>query len=154
MQIEQQVPSLQICKRLKDLGFPPNDTEFVWMHERETGTGAAVYTVCRRPPEYSDPGEMDLATEFGWMNDTQYSNMLEDWYSQIAAPTVAELGEALPPYVTTQRDPVGWWRPIEIKGNDVYPCTVIAERTEAEARARFWILLRENMEPTIDPEER
>lgn len=76
MQLEQQVTSLELSKKLNELGVP-QESLFRW-YENLRHTESGVYC--------------DL-----WSNWDEYDG---DW---VAAYTVAELGELLPPYIGSHK---------------------------------------------------
>jgi len=112
MTIEQQVPSLELCKRLKELGYPQNSL-FYWVIEELHQEFAIVVYRC--------------GCEKGLITSKSYS-----------APTVAELGEMLPPKQPNFPIKFDKWR--TIMGN----FEVISADTEADARAKVMIYLLEN----------
>lgn len=77
--LEKQVPSLELCKELKELGFG-SDTAFTWVKDFNTG-------------EYK---LQTFYTQFFGMVTNYHAAGMEDTKNPMfPAPTVAELGEAL-----------------------------------------------------------
>ena len=103
MELTKQVPNLQLCKKLKELGWD-KETYFVWSPiPKVVGKNGICETV-----------GYDLA-----INGKQRTYGSKVCYP---APTVAELGEALPKWAE----------------HDNFFAT-----TEADARAKMWIYLKE-----------
>lgn len=116
MNLESQVVSLELAKRLKEFGVK-QESLFCWS-ETETvpqGRDFRLY----------------------YKGENAGSNLLD--YS---AFTVSELGELLPYSSPSSRDDTGWYmnviNPLE-KWKKMYPCN-----TEANARAKMLIHLLEN----------
>ena len=70
MKLEQQVPTLELCKKLKDLGYPQEGLWF-WAVEMKMGNETNKWSLC------------------------QHSHLLPE-HPKYVAPTVAEMGEWLP----------------------------------------------------------
>lgn len=114
MRLESQVCSLELAKRLKELGVK-QESLFYWHHEN-----GKDYV------SYADPSFCLCP------------------YEKISAFTVAELGELLPAGMLSSRakDNTGWYiqviTPVD-KWNIMYAC-----ETEADARAKMLIYLSGN----------
>lgn len=127
MTIEQQVPSLETCRRLKELGYPQASSSFYWMKMLDPN-------IYGKKPEH--PYQLRRNDEETW-GDDRFSVDKGDF----AAPTVAELGEALPPYTRSY---------FATKLGNQWNCTLTMKsdiqffgETEAKARALMWIYLKE-----------
>ena len=145
MTIESQVASLELCQKLKELGYP-QESLFCWVPN---------------PPSYVESYRLRSMAERGTYGRDVY----------ISAPTVAELGEMLPwkieklwtsPNKTEIRD---WYLDIykhdfekrvgdTNKWNVVYSSNQInfihlADQTEANTRAKMVIYLLENKFVTL-----
>ena len=126
MELNKQVASLELCKRLKELNVP-QESLFYW--------GA-----------YENPlqkifKESDTITEnWGLFSTFKNEKCPPDYI--IAAFTCSELGEMLPYGSPTSRDETGWYMnviaPLE-KWKEMYPCY-----NESDARAKMIIHLIEN----------
>jgi len=132
MELTKQVPSLELCKKLKELGWD-KETLYGWYTDE-----------CKFYVEYDAvaESESELAREHG------------AFYTPIRiepAPTVAELGEVMPCKVKIS----GMDMYLEtVKHEDYFECyykflnvacsVFFQEATEADARAKMWIYLKEN----------
>lgn len=129
MKLEEQVVSLELAKRLKELGVK-QEGNFVWV----------IYKLSRL---IILVGERDAPCQ----NDIKEC---------VLALTVAELGEMLPPsYHSYKTHGFGWWmryesRSTDLEGYPTYPLcrgfldgVAIEEKTEADARAKMLIHLLE-----------
>lgn len=85
MKLEDQVVSLELAKRLKELGVTQKSAFYWATSEVKCGTVS---------------GELDL----------ELSNYASGDYDNCSAFTVAELGEIIPPYFHTHRLKDGSWR--------------------------------------------
>ena len=120
MNLEQQVCSLELAKKLKELGVK-QDSIFDWVFGFDANKGKKDY--------------------FLWLM-SPYNRENLKWPEQYSAFTVAELGEMLPKGHHTYQADNGWYVPPfnSIKNwNTQYPC-----KTEANARAQMLIHLIEN----------
>jgi hypothetical protein len=118
MKLEEQVVSLELSKKLRDLGVE-QESLFYYVLRGELLAG---YELCYRVGE-----------SIGY---------LEQYFKEvISAFTVAELGEILPPLVTSARgeDGVGWYIMHDIGGITEH----VSDMTEANARAKMLIELIE-----------
>jgi hypothetical protein len=122
MKLERQITSLELSKRLKELGVK-QDTYFWWVQQVDEIPSKSG----RHLPSYE-------AVDSWVVIDRQGQHGQES----IVAFTVAELGEMLPPNSFSGRDQHGiiCWR-----YND---STEYGGATEAEARAKMLIYLLEN----------
>lgn len=120
MKLEHQVVSLDLAKRLKELGVE-QESLFVWL---------------QRKPETADE-------EPQW-----YLKHNGDWpvgmkvYNYAFAFTVAELGEILPKYTASYQDRLDWC--IDNAETDPSKAIALHAKTEADARAQMLIYLLEN----------
>lgn len=115
MKIESQVTSIEISKRLKELGVK-QESLFVWVK--------------------GFPNRLE-------MRDTDDSKKWSD-IRMFSAFTVAELGEMLPIDFWTQKVQEGGWKTKEIfsRHNSIAP--MYFEETEADARGKLLIYILEN----------
>ena len=118
MDLSMQVCLLELSKRLKELGYPQ---EGLWYRIKKIN------------------GDWDLVCfSDGVLEDT------DEYTEKIVAPTVAELGEKLPDkyftYKTMNKFPVA-----DLLHEDCMPNVwCFTSDTEANARAKLWIYLKEN----------
>jgi len=128
MNLEDQITSLEISKRLKELGVKQ---ESLWMWRK--------YSLCDGPKLFLSPSK---GTELAVL-----SGKLEYEYR---AFTVAELGEMLPMelkteiYFETTRYAKGRWMVTYRKREAGHPFILTEEATEANARGKMLIYLLEN----------
>ena len=84
--IEKEVPSLELCKKLKGLGFPQGERGFYWVE-----TGGKAYIELLNPALFA----------LGRSQKVSY----------VKAPTCRELGEWLPPHKDLQYSKfTGFWK--------------------------------------------
>jgi len=144
MELTKQVPTLELCKKLKELGYPQEVEELKWggnfayadrhlVGITSLGMGVEVFNGTFGCGATS--GEPDI---YG----------LDEYEEVIVAPTVAELGEWLPQGFFTAKG-LKWrsWfddtdNSFEWKESDEFD--PIDEETEANARAKMLIWLVEN----------
>jgi len=120
MKLEDQVCSLDLAKKLKELGVK-QESYFTWYQ----GIGGVWYL--------GDPAEsMNNAVEIGHTTAPQFNF--------VAAFTVAELGEMLPLNHYTMRNQWEQWTPC----NDERALPSESAPTEADTRAKMLIYLLEN----------
>lgn len=130
MKLEEQVASLELCKRLKELGTEQKQRAFYWVHISEPEWVLWYWKECVLHKE----------------NAYQFRNAL-DHEEYIAAFTVAELGAMLPTDYGTQVISCGnerEWFAIYDEGDglkDMEP--EIFALTEADCRAKMLIHLLE-----------
>lgn len=138
MKLEQQVCSLELSKRLKELGFE-QESLFYWY-------GARKFNLIMNS-EIRDI----LWDERCFENLTETAELKE----RFSAYTVAELGEMLPETIDQNDDDSPYFLNIhKEKDNDLWQirygnsedehCIYILEKTEADARAKMLIYLKEN----------
>jgi len=138
MKLEDQLPTLQQCKHLKELGYP-QEALFYW-----------VEADSRWDPYYR--AEYDT-----WADQYEKPSMKES--KHYAAPTVAEMGEVLPRNFASFFCGMDLWRVANTfnyaTGNDIYhgapvytggskTFVNITATTEAQVRAELLIWLFEN----------
>ena len=115
---ELEVPSLELCKKLKELGYPQNTGGWYWV---DLGNG--------------------WKPRIEWLGIVDEEISLDDFY--IKAPTVRELGEFFPSEVTCFRDfKRGFLCEYENRQENI--AQSFWEDTEANARAKMLIWLIEN----------
>lgn len=121
MNLESQVVSLELAKRLKELGVP-QESLFYWGMISSDNGGNGNYCLFRFG---SDEYEMCSFTA--------------------SAFTVAELGEMLPWQTGFYKNEAGDWRiAFTTHPNEVYTPNNVYGDTEADARAKMLIYLIEN----------
>jgi hypothetical protein len=122
MKLEQQVCSLELAKRLKELGIKQQS--------------ALYWVICK-----------DKESELSQLEYTGQKSWLDGMFERASAFTVAELGEMLPAAQLRMihRSPVGdcWTLPIHAEAHASSRGTDHVE-TEADARAKMLIYLFEN----------
>lgn len=124
MTLEQQVCSLKLAKRLKELGVK-QESLWWWASRMEGDEEASVLCDDRNWTRY-------YKDVFGWV--------------RLSAFTVAELGEMLPNFIVFERtNEDNRWRCFSTKevGTGSYPSLQWGD-TEADARAKMLIYLLEN----------
>lgn len=119
MELNKQVPSLELCKRLKELGYKQEGL-FWWVNQPNGGLNTNGYK---------------------WQLEGEPRTRIPQ-YDYIVAPTVSEMGEIIPAYFVinifrTMND--GWGANL----NWIEQIPVYAE-TEADLRAKMLIYLLEN----------
>jgi len=130
MELKNQVCSLELAKRLKELGIP-QISQFVWLEDQsahDTTTGESVIRLYWKT-------DTSAVNEGGGDISQQDFSLLKKW----SAFTVAELGELIP-------------RKVERPGGNTTDGTynfytgkeVVEADTEADARAKMLIYLIEN----------
>lgn len=130
MKLENQVVSLDLAKRLKELGVK-QESSFYWILYTKKKTGEQVW-------ELNSSGLRQ--SNWALLTGIRHSGVSwkEDWYGQFSAFTVAELGEMLPQdesfRIKHTTDEWNIWRDDEVFGGN----------TEADARAKMLIYLLEN----------
>ena len=121
MKLQDQVPSLELCKKLKELGYPQNGLWWWWKVVKDTDE----YIISLKenmPPIYKENDKID------------------NEFQAYVAPTVAEMGEflkedILPQYYHGEKQ----WVWYSEDSNDV----CITANTEADIRAKVLIYLTE-----------
>jgi len=136
---ELEVPSLELCKKLKELGYPQNTGGWYWVFLEDKNEWVLCYCV-----KYSKLE--DEIWSFWYNNLNEKPRYIHVWKSQrrtIKAPTVRELGEFFPSEVTCFRDfKRGFLCEYENRQENV--AQSFWEDTEANARAKMLIWLIEN----------
>lgn len=131
-----EVPDLELCKRLKELGYPQNGGGWywrLWKHQELV---------------YIDASKGYMVYDIGDVN--YYSIGLEDLLEDyVKAPTVGELGEWFPTGCYTTRYHADDWIAIR---DGRYELDV--DTREANARAKLLIWLVENREVEFNKEGR
>lgn len=132
MELEQQVVSLELSKKLKELGVPQDSLFYWWATDIEID-GLTWWEVGAKEPKRG-----------------KAVRRLED-RQPVSAFSVAELGEMLPNkigdgyWIITGKDKDGWFcaynKPQGGKANYIH---LVSEETEADARAKMLIWLVEN----------
>lgn len=134
MELNSQVVSLELAKKLKELGVR-QETYFVWVE------GAPFFD--------GNHSERDLVLNPDEL--LELTNNCSDDFKMASAFTVAELGEMLPRYLVRN----GFWLQLEIirssvwrfyygQTQDMLAFTAGTDDTEADARAKCLIYLIEN----------
>jgi len=122
--LEKEVPSLELCRKLKDLGFPQEFPGIYWI-------------VCH--DEDGDKVQLLLERE----RDKKFWKMLKSYREVLKAPTCRELGERLPHDVDHFKDfKEGWLCEFGDKEKGIVQS--YWEDTEANARAKMLIFLVED----------
>lgn len=144
MKLEEQVTSLELAKRLKELGVK-QESIFYWEESTELATHLKEKVIQLAWNDVAVTGRLWYGTEHPWQN--------EIWNSY-SAFTVAELGEMLPGLVRNGDDENifiesfkadnGKWtvKYASSKQGDLQ--VILPYSTEANARARMLIYLLEN----------
>jgi hypothetical protein len=114
MELLKQVPTLELCQQLKAAGYPQEDSWFVWLFDHAF-----------HPAQW-------VALEKRFLTEQERAN-LSGWR---AAPTVAELGEALPDQHASVRIQGKWYGEGPQEGQ--IHCGN-HESTEANVRALVWL---------------
>ena len=129
-----EVPSLELCKRLKELGFPQ---EGGWYWIKDEGEWIIVF---------SEDGESYLLEYSGGEGEYFTAKLPED---KVKAPTCRELGEWLPrviedyflEFLPKGKKILDWW---VVYRNQNKTKILIPADTEPNARAKMLIWLVEN----------
>jgi len=133
MKPEEMVPSVELCQRLRELGMPQGTTYWIWWYDEihsQAGTGNMAWQL---------------------MKGTGFKQFMD---KELAAPSVAELGEMLPALIGEIKNGVipmekllsAYKRPVPGNQWDIgYIAAMPDSRgTEAEARAKLLIWCAEN----------
>lgn len=149
--LEKQVPGRELCQRMKELGFS-QDSAFYYGKPNRTGNIKYELFLMVNRGNRLDKGY--IITNHNKFPDHIYNrSRLYDFIKSVSAPTVAELGEMLPEKIKVDDKMYRLWG---LKGRGNWEARYLnnAERydsfcsesdfTEADARARMWIHLREN----------
>lgn len=135
MKLEEQVCSLELAIKLKELGVP-QDSLF-WWYSTPENNGTITHQIHSQEDEH------------------EYRDGVKVGGNVCSAFTVAELGEMLPEYLSIGGEPyilqagknyfiggVMWY--VGYMNKDAQYYNIINEKTEAEARAKMLISLKEN----------
>ena len=126
MNLSQQVVSLDLAKRMKELGAP-QESLFYWYFHSGNGDGLKTWFYIPRSMWSIVQGR-----------DGNFDN------SYISAYAAAELGEMLPEgYWTVKRDNK-WWGFEGETENEGQEDSLSCADIESNARAKMWIYLKEN----------
>lgn len=134
MKLEQQVVSLELSKHLKKLGFEQESLWYWFQHCNKVHQGNEKY----------DP-------EFLWKLQPYFKGLNID--NACSAYTVAELIKMLPKVIGNEIERTEYWMHTHYSNNfwrvsyDKYDCCLFEEikaKTEADARAKMLIYLKEN----------
>lgn len=157
MKLEEQVCSLELAKKLKELGVK-QESLWYWVNyisvcgyegERVWLTNKEKWHIGNNLPSEYDFVVSEITEEAGWCNYMAIEKTnLQKTYKACSAFTVAELGELLPEesykqcYVTFKAE--DGWKAWELE-NGLYDegCFIFA-KTEADARAKMLIYLIES----------
>lgn len=120
MKLEHGVPKIELCKKLKELGYPQEDSLWYW---------ADCY--------YGDQDQK----EWRIVDPTELIGFCKE-NTAIAAPTVADLGEKARGNFITRWTQQGWVCQHPLLTEE--QCPTIIETIEADARAEMLIFLLEN----------
>lgn len=118
MKLEDQVVSLELAKKMKELGFE-QESHFCWHNVKSLG-GYGVYPFNEYRKLHNEDG-----------TEKNYS-----------AYTVAELGEMLPIYTTVTKSKSGYMVMVDL--DDSGETVTSSDKLEANARAKMLIYLKEN----------
>jgi hypothetical protein len=136
MKLEDQVVSLKLAKKLKEVGYPQEGLWW-WIWFEPMSTDVKYFPECHTSEE--DDWELKPAPKEKWRGEP------------VVAPTVAELGEVLPLaiknedvvyYLEGHKIACGWR--IDYAWKDKNRLHYVAVDTEANARAKMWLYLKEN----------
>jgi hypothetical protein len=144
MELAKQVASLELCKKLKDLGA----TQVL-----KNGDWALVDDKLHLAHNDNDTSWFlgnDYSTFFPFENEDTTSPYYNEPSDYCKAFTVAELGEMLPTYIFTLKNVKGWYAG-DYKKDDYLKNSYYGNEfsdfyaeTEADARAKMLIYLLEN----------
>lgn len=139
MKLEDQVCSLPLAKRLKELGVK-QESAFYWFNDllaaRSLGVTLANF----------DEGYKSIGSKYGiWLSEWNDENSEDATVEPVSAFTVAELGEMLPANLITQRLDVNTPQWVTyFYDSQPYTGEDFEAATEADARAKMLIYLIEN----------
>lgn len=120
MDLEKQVPNMELCKKLKEYGWPQRGSLFYW-----------------------DALVPRLGPRYGWPEGCG-----EDHPDIFAAPTVADLGDAINGNIKlpSKSEPSRkWYWSVHIPDSGLGRTYSNARSTEADARAEMWLWLKSNV---------
>ena len=135
MKIEKQVVSLDLCKKLKEAGYPQDDSYYAWIRPLEP------YRTL-----------MKVEHELRGYNDMTWGSMPQRELSEywVSAPTVSELGEKLPSELNTDkqegleihRSRCEWIVAYRIQGS-TWRISKCDDNSLADAMAEMWLYLKD-----------
>lgn len=125
-----EIPSFKLSKQLKKAGYKQGKSKFVWYKAKANET------------DYFEVGIVLCEKIYGLSEAFEGYDIDEEFCICIDAPTVAELGEALPFDIYTQKFNMTntWEGTIWDKKHKTRLHYV--EKTEANARAKIWLYLK------------
>jgi hypothetical protein len=133
MKLENQVVSLELAKRLKELGFEQNSL-FWWQKWVQDDWKLSHY---REFNGINSKGQVEVS------GFEMIKGIADDTDDACSAYTVAELGEMLPIYYSTFFDGNTW--NVDEEGSKLDDVLEeLSAETEADARAKLLIYLKEN----------
>lgn len=148
MKLEQQVVSLELAKKMKELGFL-QESLYKWnipnVEEEKRLVGVENFDIDSYPKKEIFP---TLFTQKEWEEFTENYNPIAS--DMVSCFTVAELGEMLPIWTDTYKATKGFhckfWtgKPDPLRGESVSRHYTTFADTEADARAKMLIYLKEN----------
>ena len=103
--LEKEVPSLELCKRLKEVGYPQDTNGYLWVNAKKVW-------LCGED-SWQITEEFYLTTEepyypLGGIPQTDWAKkQRDDWYSKLQmykAPTIRELAEWIYVYTDTNKE--------------------------------------------------
>lgn len=130
MKLEDQVCSLELAKKLKELGVK-QESAFIWAEKAVDEFMGNVYP----------------SSEYSIHLREDYKSLSEEELEEVAAFTVAELGEMLKLRIPAPIE--GSWYAASPKDQPVKRLGKLTETTEADARAKMLIYLIENKIITV-----
>jgi len=119
--LKKEVPSLELCKKLKDLGYPQSGGGYYWTIDRQGKVFLSFF---------------EKMTNEDIEHDLKINNL-----ERIKAPTIRELGEHLPKFAASLKEKNWWecytdfWKRREGKHY------IEVDELEANARAKMLIRL-------------
>jgi len=127
---KKEVPSLELCKKLKELGYSQEGGGWYWI-----SFGEEYNLFFQTELEFDEKGKIwGVHTEAG----------LSEPFDYVKAPTVRELGEWLPDFTASFKEQTWWECHTNIWLEKDKKHTVEVNNTEANARAKMLIWLVEN----------
>ncbi len=129
-----EVPSLELCRKFRELGFPQDGGGWYWIKYRRFDreiTKLVYQTQINLIPN-------SYGADIYYPNGAGHGSLAITWYAK--APTVRELGEWLPDLIIFKHKGKEWWcihHTITKESN-------IKAYTEANARAKLLIWLAKN----------
>jgi len=133
MELSKQVTSLELSKKLKELGVKQKSL-FYWVEKENTVDGCKVSIFSKYDGDFF----------FVLSNESNKYECSRETGRRISAFTVAELGKMLPSETYTKREINGNLTCASTKIINAYPMPCQIAKTEADARAKMLIYLLEN----------